>query len=98
MKVAVPPVTEETPAFRDIYISDVSVNGAGRAMFFNGLPEMPIRNIDIKNVDITNAKSGIVISQAENVTIENTNVEAESDTLKVRFSKNVKVNGEEFHN
>ena len=44
-----------------------------------------------------NAKSGIVISQAENVTIENTNVEAESDTLKVRFSKNVKVNGEEFH-
>ena len=98
MKVAVPPVTEETPAFRDIYISDVTVNGAGRAMFFNGLPEMPIRNIDIKNVDITNAKSGIVISQAENVTIENTNVEAESDTLKVRFSKNVKVNGEEFHN
>ena len=98
MKAAVPPVTEETPAFRDIYISDVTVNGAGRAMFFNGLPEMPIRNIDIKNVDITNAKSGIVISQAENVTIENTNVEAESDTLKVRFSKNVKVNGEEFHN
>ena len=97
MKVAAPPVTEETPAFRDIYISDVTVNGAGRAMFFNGLPEMPIRNIDIKNVDITNAKSGIVISQAENVTIENTNVEAESDTLKVRFSKNVKVNGEEFH-
>lgn len=98
MKTAVPPVTEETPAFRDIYISDVTVNGAGRAMFFNGLPEMPIRNIDIKNVDITNAKSGIVISQAENVTIDNANVEAEGETLKVRFAKNVKVNGEEFHN
>ena len=98
MKAAVPPVTEETPAFRDIYISDVTVNGAGRAMFFNGLPEMPIRNIDIKNVQITDAKAGIVISQAENVTIENANVEAEGDALKVRFAKNVKVNGEEFHN
>ena len=98
MKTAVPPVTEETPAFRDIYISGVTVNGAGRAMFFNGLPEMPIRNIDIKDVNITNAKSGIVISQAENVTIDNTSVETEGETLKVKFAKNVKVNGEEFHN
>ncbi|WP_299230942.1 glycoside hydrolase family 28 protein [uncultured Bacteroides sp.] len=98
MKTAIPPVTEETPAFRDIYISGITANGVGRAMFFNGLPEMPIRNIDIKDVEISNAKSGIVISQAENVTIENTNIQSEKDTLKVRFVKNVKVNGEEFYN
>lgn len=98
MKTAIPPVTEETPAFRDIYISGITANGVGRAMFFNGLPEMPIRNIDIKDVQITNAKAGIVISQAENVTIDNANVETEDEVLKVRFAKNVKVNGEEFHN
>lgn len=98
MKTAIPPVTEETPAFRDIYISGITANGVGRAMFFNGLPEMPIRNIDIKNVQITNAKAGIVISQVENVTIDNANVETEGEVLKVRFAKNVKVNGEEFHN
>ncbi len=98
MKTAIPPVTEETPAFRDIYISGITANGVGRAMFFNGLPEMPIRNIDIKGVQITNAKAGIVISQAENVTIDNANVETEGEVLKVRFAKNVKVNGEEFHN
>lgn len=98
MKTAIPPVTEETPAFRDIYISGITANGVGRAMFFNGLPEMPIRNIDIKDVQITNAKVGIVISQAENVTIDNANVETEGEVLKVRFAKNVKVNGEEFHN
>lgn len=98
MKTAIPPVTEETPAFRDIHISGITANGVGRAMFFNGLPEMPIRNIDIKNVQITNAKAGIVISQAENVTIDNANVETEGEVLKVRFAKNVKVNGEEFHN
>ena len=98
MKTAIPPVTEETPAFRDIYISGITANGVGRAMFFNGLPEMPIRNIDIKDVQITNAKAGIVISQAENVTIDNANVETEGEVLKVRFAKNVKVNGEEFYN
>lgn len=98
MKTAIPPVTEETPAFRDIYISGITANGVGRAMFFNGLPEMPIRNIDIKDVQITNAKAGIVISQAENVTIDNANVETEGEVLKVRFAKNVKVNVEEFHN
>ena len=98
MKTAITPVTEETPAFRDIYISGITANGVGRAMFFNGLPEMPIRNIDIKDVQITNAKAGIVISQAENVTIDNANVETEGEVLKVRFAKNVKVNGEEFHN
>lgn len=98
MKTAIPPVTEETPVFRDIYISGITANGVGRAMFFNGLPEMPIRNIDIKDVQITNAKAGIVISQAENVTIDNANVETEGEVLKVRFAKNVKVNGEEFHN
>ena len=32
------PVTEETPAFRDIHISNVYCKGSGRAMFFNGLP------------------------------------------------------------
>ena len=98
MKTAIPPVTEETPAFRDIYISGITANGVGRAMFFNGLPEMPIRNIDIKDVQITNAKAGIVISQVENVTIDNAKVETEGEVLKVRFAKNVKVNGEEFHN
>ena len=98
MKTAIPPVTEETPAFRDIYISGITANGVGRAMFFNGLPEMPIRNIDIKDVQITNAKAGIVISQVENVTIDNANLETEGEVLNVRFAKNVKVNGEEFHN
>ena len=39
MKAPVPPVTEETPAFRDIHISNITCKGAGRAMFFNGLPE-----------------------------------------------------------
>ena len=76
MKTAIPPVTEETPAFRDIHISNVICRGSGRAMFFNGLPEMPIRNVTVKNVMMTEATDGVVISQVDGVTLENIYVES----------------------
>ena len=98
MKAAIPPVTEETPAFRDIHISNIMASNIGRAMFFNGLPEMPIRNVNIKDVVINDAKQGIVISQAENVTIDNTQVNTQGEVLQVKDSKNVKVNGKTYHN
>ena len=96
MKATIPPVTEETPAFRDIYISNITANNIGRAMFFNGLPEMPIRNVQIKDVRINDAKVGIIISQAENVSIDNAQVDTEGQPLEVKDSKNVKVNGETY--
>lgn len=71
----VPPVSEETPIFRHIYIKDIVCRGAGRAMYFNGLPEMKINNVKIDNVAIHNAKSGIVINQAEHVVLSRVVVE-----------------------
>ncbi len=46
------PVDETTPIFRHIDIRNVVCNGAGRAMEFNGLPEMPIDGISLTDVDI----------------------------------------------
>lgn len=98
MKSAVPPVTEETPAFRDIHISNIVCKSSGRAMFFNGLPEMPIRNVTVKNVVITDAKDGIVISQAEGVTLENIHIESAKgkNTLNVKNAKNLSVDGRNY--
>ena len=45
-------------------------------MFFNGLPEMPIRNVTVKNVVMTEATDGVVISQVDGVTLENIYVES----------------------
>jgi polygalacturonase len=99
MRAAIPPVTEETPAFRNIFISNVKCKGTdGRAMFFNGLPEMPVKNVSVKDVVITDAKRGVVISQAENVTFENVRIETVdgSDRLKVNNAKDLRVNGKEY--
>ena len=67
------PVTEETPIFRNIDIQDIVCNGAGRAMEFNGLPEMPIQGINLKNIVIT-AKRDATFTNAENITKQNVNI------------------------
>lgn len=51
-EVASVPVTDMTPVFRNIYIKDVICSSARRAMYFNGLPEQNIENINVENVTI----------------------------------------------
>jgi len=46
------PIDETTPIFRNIDIRNVVCNHAGFAMEFNGLPEMPIEGINLKNIRI----------------------------------------------
>lgn len=98
MKTAIPPVTEETPAFRNIHISNIVCRGSGRAMFFNGLPEMPISNITVKNVVMTEATDGVVISQVDGVTLENIYVESSkgNNILNVKNAKNLTVDGKTY--
>ena len=96
----VPPVTEETPCFKDIYIKNVTCNGAGRAVYFNGLPEMRITNINMENMNVTNAGRGIELSQADGVTINNVKVslKGEGKNLKMQNVANVTINGQKYEN
>ncbi|MCR5364928.1 MAG: glycoside hydrolase family 28 protein [Prevotella sp.] len=70
------PVDETTPIFRNINIQNVVCNGAGRAMEFNGLPEMPIDRINLKNITIR-AKNDAVFTNCKNIKKENVKVIAE---------------------
>ena len=67
------PVTEETPIFRNINIKNIVCNGAGRAMEFNGLPEMPIDGISLENV-VIQAKSDAVFTNCQNITKKNVTI------------------------
>ncbi|MDR0961011.1 MAG: glycoside hydrolase family 28 protein [Mediterranea sp.] len=96
MASSIPPVTEKTPVFRNIHISNITCRGAGRAMFFNGLPEMPIENVTVKNVVITDARQGIVISEAANVTIDEAHISSESEPLQVKKVRALTVNGNSY--
>lgn len=67
------PVDETTPAFRDIHIKNVVCAGANRAMYFNGLPEMPVRGIDVQDCVIS-SNTGIDIRWSEDVSLTNVQV------------------------
>jgi hypothetical protein len=60
------PVTAETPQFKNIFISEVLCRGAGEAVELLGLPEMPLRDIELKNVSIS-ARRGMNCAYADGV-------------------------------
>ena len=49
-KVETLPVTEATPQFRNFTINNVVCNGAEKAIFVRGLPEMNVKNIVLENM------------------------------------------------
>lgn len=68
-----PPVDETTPIFRDIYIDQIICKNARRAMYFRGLPEQNIENINIRDVVIT-SKVGAELQDSKKITLQNVKI------------------------
>ncbi|RPI06188.1 MAG: glycoside hydrolase family 28 protein [Ignavibacteriae bacterium] len=86
--ISFPPVTEETPLFHDIHIENVICRGAQSAIVLQGLPEMPLRDLTLKNVSI-NSQFGVTVTDAENILFENVRVENKTgDPLRTFRVKN----------
>ncbi|MBR6121982.1 MAG: glycoside hydrolase family 28 protein [Prevotella sp.] len=64
---------ETTPVFRNITIENIICRGASRALYFNGLPESPIKGITLRNINISADKEGL-FSHCENIKKENVNI------------------------
>ena len=67
------PVTETTPQFKDFHIKNITCNGAAKAIFIRGLPEMSIHDISLENMILV-AKKGTDISEAKNIFLKNVKV------------------------
>lgn len=65
----VPPVDESTPIFRKIEISDISCRGAKEGLHFRGLPEMPIQDVRLSNINII-AECNPAFEFCKNVIVE----------------------------
>ncbi len=72
-----PAVTEATPAFRDIHIQNLLCRGARRAIVLQGLPEMPLHDITLKDVSIISG-TGVFVTDAADVRFQNVQVENKS--------------------
>ncbi|MCH5347352.1 MAG: glycoside hydrolase family 28 protein [Muribaculaceae bacterium] len=69
------PVTEETPSFRDITVTNTICRGAKRAMFFNGIPEMPVMNLYVGNSTF-DADKGAILNYVDTITLDNVTINA----------------------
>jgi hypothetical protein len=72
-KVEFKPVDETTPVFRNMTIRNVRCNGAARAIFIRGLPEMHIKDIVLEDM-ILQSDKGVDIQEASGISFKNITV------------------------
>lgn len=94
---SIPAVSVTTPSFRNIYISDISCNGAGKALALRGLPEMPLKNFVIDGMDVSSSKKGISANYVAGLVLNDVNVVCEdSCKLKIENSSSISVNDAKY--
>lgn len=76
-KVETKPVTEETPQFKNIYIKNVVVNGAQKAIFVRGLPEMNVKNIVMEDM-VMQSKEGLDMTEGTGIVLKNVQLYTEN--------------------
>src|SRR5262249_16155617 len=67
------PVSERTPIFRNIAISNVTINRCKTAVNIEGLPEMPVEGLRLTDV-IANAKEGLRAFNTKGLELHNVRI------------------------
>jgi len=89
----IPPVTEETPRFRNITFTNVTCRGAMQALYLQGLPELNLENITLENIEMK-ADHGLICSDADGITVRGLKlVTGNFPVLRFLNSKNVNIEG-----
>ena len=96
-KVETFPIDAGTPRFRKFYISDVVCNGADKAIFVRGLPEMNISEIYLKDMTIK-ARLGMDCTEASAISLSNINlvIQENKPVLNIDNSRNITFNKIQF--
>lgn len=89
----IPEVTEETPEFRRIHINNITCRNAVRAMYFNGLPELRINNVELTEVIIT-SQTGAELVHADDVNMTDVRlVVDQGPRFRLTNSDRITING-----
>lgn len=96
-KVEMLPVDETTPQFRNFHITNVYANGAEKAIFVRGLPEMHVKGIRIEN-SVFQSKYGVDIQEASNIQLNNVKVYSTktNPVIDVTNSDYISINGFDY--
>jgi hypothetical protein len=85
------PVTKATPVFRNIAISNITVNGAKSLIDVEGIEELPISNLSISNI-IGKGKAGMRARYTDGMQISDVRLDPDSGpAFEVRDSTNLEM-------
>ncbi|MCD0466955.1 glycoside hydrolase family 28 protein [Flavobacterium sp. ENC] len=83
------PVTEKTPIFRNIHMSNITGSNVNKAASILGIKEMPIQNITFSNINM-DAKEGFTVNTATEVEFHDVKINASvGSSFKISDSKNL---------
>lgn len=89
-------VTEETPAFRNIYMKNIIATNSGKAAFFMGLPEKSLENVSLENA-ILEAEEGITVIDTRGLKLKNVKViSKKTEALTIYNSQDITVDAFTF--
>ena len=91
-KVETLPVTEATPQFKNFYVKNVVCNGAEKAIFVRGLPEMTVKNVVLEDM-VLRAKKGIDMTEGTDIQLKNIRLITEENdpVASIHNSQNIVV-------
>nr|WP_288834149.1 glycoside hydrolase family 28 protein [uncultured Flavobacterium sp.] len=93
--VAKMPVSETTPAFRNMYFKNIYVNGAKQALKIMGIPEMPVENLQFTNM-IIRSDLGIQMNYASKIDFQNIDLRLDKPGIAASLSNSQNVTVESF--
>ncbi len=89
-KTATPELRDKIPDFRNIYLSNITCEGAATAIAITGLPDMKVKNIYFENMAIT-ASKGLVCKDAEDIYLKHVKLNTSKPLYDTNGCKNISV-------
>ncbi len=87
------PVSKRTPIFRNIAVSNMTVNHARVAVDIEGLPEMPVSGLRITDL-IASAKTGVKAYHTDGLELHQVQINADQGlAFQIRDSKDLELDG-----
>lgn len=77
-------VSEQTPAFKNMYFKNIYVDGAKQALKIMGIPEMPVENLQFKNM-VIRSDAGIQMNYARKIVFDNVDLKLDKPSVAARF-------------
>ena len=92
-KVEAMVINEGTPQFRNFFIRNIVCNGAEKAIFIRGLPEMNVKNIQLEDM-VLQAREGLDMTEATGITLRNIQLVTKnsSPVMNIHNSKDITLN------